>query len=71
MTYDPNNPNDINRRRAAGGLGTSTWVGIVIVLAIIVLGAIYWAGQGNKSAVTANNPPATTSETTGSAPSGK
>lgn len=67
MTFDPNNPNDLNRRRTAYGLGAGAWTAVIVVVALLILGAFYFASEGGMNTA-ANNPAPTARETTGSAP---
>lgn len=67
MTFDPNNPNDLNRRRTAYGLGAGAWTAVIVVVALLILGAFYLASEGGMNTA-ANNPAPPARETTGSAP---
>ena len=55
-TYQPNNPN-------LNGLGPDAWAGIVVVLLLFIVGAIYWSGHPNDE--TNRRPQTTSSMTTG------
>jgi hypothetical protein len=65
MTYDPNDRT--SRNQSFYGLGAGAWTAVIIVIAVLALGAVYWGNAGTKT--TASAPPSSTSETTGSAPS--
>jgi hypothetical protein len=69
MTFDPNNPSNLNRRPGtAYGLGAGGWTAVIVVVVLLVIGAFYLMSENGVN-TTASNPAAPTArETTGSAP---
>jgi hypothetical protein len=67
MTFPNNSPRRNDGYSRSNGMGAGTWVAIAVVIALIVVGAIYW-NNNSGSTSTADNDHATPVTTTGSAP---
>ena len=67
MTHNPNDPRShpaYQNNPVRRGIGSGTWIAVIVVVALLIMGAAYWGA--NRTTSTASGP--STATTTGSAP---
>ena len=56
MTFDPNNPSNLDRRPAtAYGLGAGGWTAVIVVVVLLVIGAFYLMSENGVDTTASNS----------------